>query len=78
MCDHAWNKDILQSGEFGEQVIKLENETEGFIAQCLAPVGRQIVDPLPFEEDFAFVRRVERTQEMEQPSLDFAGSKVPI
>ena len=71
--DHLRHEDVFQGGEFGQQVVKLENEAECLVAQQVASLRRQVVDALAVEKDFAFVGPVEDAEQVQQRTLAGAG-----
>jgi len=61
--------DVLQRRELGQQVIKLKDHAELLVAQRVARVRRQVIDAASVKRNLAFVRRVERAQQVQQRAL---------
>ena len=61
--------DVLDRAQFREQVVELEDEAEGAVAEAVAPAVGQVVDPQAVELDGAGVGRVEQAEQMEERTL---------
>ena len=73
MGDHLRHEDVFEGGEFGQQVVELEDEAEGLVAQLVAAARRQVVDALAVEMDLALVGPVEDAEQVQQRALAGAG-----
>ena len=71
--DHLRHQDVFEGGEFGQQVVELEDEAEGLVAQLVALAGRQVVDASAVEADAALVGPVEGAEQVQQRALAGAG-----
>ena len=67
--NHQRGQHVFQRGQFGQEVIELEDHAELAVAQRVAAGGGQVVDPPAVEVDFALVRGVERAQQVQQRAL---------
>ena len=67
--NHQRHEHVFQRGQFGQQVVELEDHAEVGVPQGVAGLGRKVVDPLPAVIDFALVGRVERAQQVQERAL---------
>ncbi|MBV6428065.1 MAG: hypothetical protein KIPDCIKN_02590 [Haliscomenobacter sp.] len=73
--DKGWNAYIFQRSKLGQQVMELENESDMFVPESGQPRCVQLGDRFPIDADLAFVRLVERAQDMQQGA--FACPRFP-
>src|SRR5207253_9325235 len=52
MRDHMRHQDILQRVQLRQQMVELKDKAKRLVAKSIAPLRRQIVDPLSFQADF--------------------------
>src|SRR5205807_7687339 len=73
MRNHLRNEHVLQGVELGQEMIELKDETKRLVAQVVTPLGRQMVDALPFQTNPPFVRTVDRAQHVQERTLARSG-----
>ena len=72
--DHRRQSDIFQSGKFGKQVIKLENETDGFVSILVDRGSGLLEEIFGLMGDGALVGAIQAAQEMKKGGFTAAGS----
>lgn len=71
--DQPGHGDVLEGGELGEQVVKLEDEADRLVAQGGQARAGQVGGRLPVEPDDAGAGQVERADAVHQRALAGAG-----
>ena len=71
--DHQRQGDVLVGGEFGEELVVLEDEAEPATPQYRPGRVVQLVDPLTTEPDLALIRTENAGQNMQQGRLAIAA-----
>ena len=69
MADQLRHEHVLEGGQLGQQVIKLEDESERAVAMLVALAIGEIVDPFAVEQYFTRVGCVEQAEQVEQRAL---------
>ena len=68
-ADERGNHDVLQSGEFGQKLMKLEHEADATVAQASQTVLGKAIDTFAVDEHLAAGRRIERAHNLKQCGL---------
>jgi acyl-CoA thioesterase-1 len=71
--DHQRQCDVLVGGQFGEQLVVLENEAEPATPQDRPAGVVQLIDPLAGQPDLALVRGEDAGQDMQERGLAVAA-----
>ena len=72
-ADHGGEEGVFEDGEFGEEVVELEDEAEGVVAEVGAGPAGGVFEGLSAEEDAAGVGGVEGAGDMEEGGFAGAG-----
>ena len=68
-ADERGNHDVLQSGEFGQKLMKLEHEADATVAQASQTALGKAVDTLAINEYLAAGRCIKRAHNLKQRRL---------
>ena len=74
MADEAGHGDVFEHREFGQQMVELEDEAKGAIAEKVPFAGREVIDPAVSEGDLAGIGFVQGAEQMEQGAFAGAGT----
>src|SRR5262249_36898090 len=67
------HEDVFQGGQLGEEVVELEDEAEGAVAEVVAAAGGDVVDAFAVQQDAAVVGVVEGAEQVQEGALAGAG-----